>query len=554
MEVESQETIDELELYVFIQKLLDAGRKKEASRLIWPWIQPNEWRDKIYDHLEAHPYCAIMGHGSAAKTFTSCEWFLMDWWTHPQITALIITSDTIPAMERRIWSDIKRLWSQTSVPMPGHLIDSKRMIVHDHMDKKNAIAGIAAEDKDSQTKIQGLHTHRVRVIIDEADNKDSQSVWKALSNLKTSGDLKVVALANPSNRMSEFGRHCEPVSGWGSVNVETDTSWESKAGWHVLRLDGLRSPNVVAGYDKFPFLLLNSAVTDIREKKGIHDLEWWTYIRAMYSPLGDARTIFSPDILVNCRKPLTWYADTQPIASCDPALEEGGDACVMTLGRMGRLAADSKKTILKIERMFPILQRDPRKPATIDKGDQIIEHLKAHGVEPDRFAIDCTGEGRGISDYIKFAWHQGQTVPTMDVRFGGDPTDMSITSEDTRKASDRFDRFVSELWYVAREWCKLGLVWVPDGTCYDLPRDLESRLYTLRGAEGKISIEPKKDMKKRGLKSPDYGDAFCLLIHLARTLAAGFKPGIFKTRTAMPLRQRLKRHEYVGTANYGVEG
>lgn len=543
--------VDELELRTYIFELLYAGKKKQASKLIWPWIEPNEWRDKIYDHLESSSHCAIMGHGSAAKTFTSCEWFLLDWWTDPQNTALMITSDTIPAMERRVWSDMKRLWSQTSIPMPGILVDSKRMILYSHLDKKNAIAGVAAEDKDSQTKIQGLHTKRVRVIIDEADNKDSQSVWKAISNLETSGDLKVVALANPSNRMSEFGRHCEPIGGWGS---ELGNRWVSKAGWATLRLNGLESPNLVAGYDKFPFLLTNKAVESIRTKLGTNHPEWFSFVLGTYSPLGDTRTIFSPDILLNCRKPIVWYAETQPIAACDPALEEGGDSCVLALGRMGRLAADYKKTGIQVQKMFPIQQRDPRKPATIDKGDQIIEHLKAHGVEPDHFSIDCTGEGRGISDYIKYAWKPGQTVPTLDVRFGGSPTEMTTTTEDRKPANERFDRFVSELCYVAREWSKLGLVWVPEGISEELPRDAESRLYELIGAKGLISVETKRAMKKRGLRSPDYFDCYCLLIHLARTLAAntGFKPGIFAKPQGLGMMDRLKKKAYVGNPTYGV--
>lgn len=548
----NQDTIHKSELYVYIMELLKDNRKKEASQLIWPWIEPNEWRDKIYEHLESNSHCAIMGHGSAAKTFTSCEWFLLDWWSDPQNTALMITSDTIPAMERRVWSDMKRLWSQTSVPMPGILVDSKRMILYSHLDRKNAIAGVAAEDKDSQTKIQGLHTKRVRVIIDEADNKDSQSVWKAISNLETSGELKVVALANPSNRMSEFGRHCEPVGGWGS---EIGMKWVSKAGWSILRLNGLDSPNLKAGYDKFPFLLTNKAVESIRTKLGTNHMEWFSFVLGTYSPLGDTRTIFPPDILVNCRKQIVWYADTEPIASCDPALEEGGDSCVLTLGRMGRLASDYKKTGIQVQRMFPIKQLDMTKPPTIDKGDQIIGHLKAHGVEPDHFSIDCTGEGRGISDYIKYAWQPGKTVPTLDVRFGGSPTELTLTTEDTKPASERFDRFVSELWYVSREWCRLGLVWVPDGVGDDLPRDLESRLYELLGSKQMISIESKKAMKKRGLKSPDYGDAFCLLIHLARSLASstGFKPGIFAKPKGLSVIDRLKRNQaYVGNPTYGV--
>lgn len=544
--------MSEEEVFTWVNASLKQGLKQQVALVLWPWLVQNEWRRRIYAALDAHDYVAIMGHGSASKTFTATEWFLLDWWTEPESTALAITSDTLGSMDRRIWSDIKTLWSKTAIRMPGILIDSKRMIVYSQLDKKNAIAGMAAEDKDSQTKIQGLHTKRVRVIIDEADNKDSQSIWKALSNLSTSGHFKVCALANPANRQSEFGQHCEPPDGWASINPEVDMEWKSKAGWQVLRLDGLNSPNVTAGYDKFPFLLTRKAIEEIREKKGVNSLEWWTYVRAMYSPQGDARTIFTPALLLACRKPLTWYAQTEPIATCDPALEEDGDSCVLSLGLCGRLAEDTKKWGLKLEEQIKIFRKDLSLPASMDKGNQILKILKEKGVSPDHFAIDCTGEGLSISDHIKTAWEPGKVVPTVAVRFGQGATEMLITTEHTKKAFEIYDRFVTELWYGAREWAQLGLVWMADGLPRELTTDLESREYSLDGAKDLISIETKRIYKKRTkLPSCDHGDSFTLMPYLVRLIATGFKPGRFVREKGDALAS-FKKKSYVFNASYGV--
>lgn len=534
--------------------LLEDGNKRGAAKILWPWIVPNPYRGQIYDDLDAHDFVAIMGHGSASKTFTCVEYFLLDWWTDPQNTALVITSDTLGSMDRRIWSDVKTLWSKTAITMPGVLIDSKRMIVYNHMDKKNAIAGMAAEHSDSQTKIQGLHCKNIRFIIDEADNPYSQSIWMALSNLGTSGNMKGVALANPVNRQSEFGQHAEPVNGWTSLNHAVDSAWMSKKKWWTRWFDGLRSPNIVAEKDEFPFLLTKKGVQDVREGKGETSLEWWSYIRGMYSPQGDQRTIFSPDILVSCRKPLVWYTTTQPIAACDPALEEGGDNCVLGLGIMGHLAHDIKKVGFKLEKSIKIHRKDMSVPASIDKANQIIAICKQHGVEPDHFAIDCTGEGRAVSDHIKFAWNPGKTAPTLDLRFGQGATEQTLTTDSTKKACELYDRFVSELWYGAREWCKLGLVWIPEGLPQELTVDLESRLYGLVGGKDLISIETKREYKKRTkLLSPDHGDMFCVLAYLVRYLARNFKPGLIATPIVKNSLARFKKLGYVGNASYGVK-
>lgn len=527
---------------------LREGHKKKAARLIWPWMVQNSQTDKIWDALDKYPYLAIMGHASASKTFTCAAWFLLDWWTNSGETALIITSDTIASMNRRVWSDIKTLLLKANVPMHGILIDSKRIIQHSQMDQKNAIAGVAAESDDAQSKIQGIHTKRVRVLIDEADNKLSQSIWGAISNLGASGDMKVVALANPSDRLGEFGRHCEPKSGWSSLNPEIDDEWDSRMGWHVLRLDGLKSPNIVAGTDIYPFLLTNSGLANIREQRGENSPEWWSYVRAWYPPSGAVQAVFPTEIIDKSRKKITWYSTTTPIASCDPAFD-GGDTCSLVIGKMGRLMEAPTKTGIEVNKFISIKRKDTDKPISIDFGDQIMAILKNENVEPENFAIDSTGNALGMSDYIQHAW-KAKILP---VNFGGAPTDMMITTEDTRKASTRFDRFVSELWYVAREWMKLGLLAIPNPP-RDLSIQLEGRLYELIPTSGKIRVETKIKMKERGLKSPDEADALMLLVHLARTRSKSGTIGLSEPGKKFDPLHRFKKIQNTYNITYGVEG
>lgn len=541
---ESKKSRKESEKRATVITLLTLGRKRDAAKILWPWFIQNEWTDKIWNAIESHQFLCVMGHGSASKTFTASAWMLLDWWTHPEKTALIFTSVTIDTMKGRIWSDIKTLWSKSEVTMPGILVDSRRMIQYSPMDQKNAINGVAADSDNAQTKIQGLHTDRIRVIIDEADNHQSRSVWGALSNLGTSGELKVVALANPVDRSGDFGQHVEPKNGWTSINPEVDFEWPTRLGAHALRLDGLRSPNIVAGEDIYPFLLTNKNLKTIRDGKGENSPEWWAYVRAWYPPEGTLRTIFNPEIIQKFRQKIVWYAGTTPIAACDPAFE-GGDNCILTLGRMGRLVDNPEKTAVEFQEFIRIKRVNTGNPVTIDFGDQIVARLKAHGVQPENFAIDCTGNALGLSDYIRHAW--GEILP---VNFGGSPTEMKITGEDSQRAVDRFDRFVSELWYVAREWCKLGHIHVSTEP-RELRLQLESRIYELM-TSNKIKIEPKQRMKERGLESPDYGDAFCLMIHLARVRSHGFTPAIFEKKHVDPIK-RFKKNQSVFGMDYGIK-
>lgn len=529
-----------------VATFIASGDKKSAAKLLWPWLTENEQTDKIWACLDKYSYLAIMGHASASKTFTCAAWFLLHWWENCKETAILVTSDTIASMNRRVWSDIKILLSKTSVPMPGLLVDSKRMIKHSQADDKNAIAGIAAESDDAQSKIQGVHTKQIGLLIDEADNKLSKSIWGAMSNLGASGEIKAVALANPVDRIGDFGKNCEPAEGWGSINPESDFEWESRTGWHVLRLDGLRSPNIILGEDKYPFLLTNKGLEDIRKQKGENSLEWWCYVRAWYPPMGTNTSVFTQEIIQKSRGKHIWYGATTKIASCDPAFE-GGDDCVLMLGTMGRLAENPKRTGFVLDKEIIIKRKDTAKPVTIDFGDQIIKILDDEDVEGKNFAIDCTGNALGMSDYIQHARKQAHIA----VNFGGSPTDMLITGEDSKKASERYDRFVTELWYSTREWMKLGLFKIPR-LSRSLEIQLESRLYDLIGAQRKIRVQTKEEMKKNGFGSPDFGDTACLLCHVVRTRSDTPTPSLFEKKQYNPMK-RFQRQAFNFRQDYGVK-
>ncbi len=504
----------------WIFELLEKGKKREAAELLWPQIVQNEQSLKIWDAIENNTHLCIMGHASASKTFTCAQWFLLDWWSRPTETAVIITSDTIGSMKRRIWSDLKMLWSSAKVKMPGILVDSKTIIQYSPIDQKHAIAAVAAEAKEATSKIQGVHSKFIRVLIDEADNKLSNSVWAAIPNLETSGeDFKCVALANPFDKSGEFAERCKPKDGWDSLNPEVDMEWKGQSGWHVLRLDGLQSPNIASGEDKYPFLLTNKGLASIREKEGEHSPQWWAYIRAFYPPEGSIHSIFTPSILKSATGKHLWYAEATPCAAADPAFE-GGDQFALGFGHYGRLAENPLKMGVQLEETVFLKRKHMEMEHTIDLAFQTVEHLKARGIKASDFCIDATGMALGVADHVKYL--HGKEV--LAVQFGGSPTEYRVTQQDSLLPKDRYDRFVTELWYVGREWCKLGLAKIvnPSG---DLLEQLENRLYSLIGKD-KVRAETKKEMKGRGLQSPDEGDMLNLLIHLVRIRSLGIVPSI----------------------------
>ena len=111
---------------------------------------------------------------------------------------------------------------------------------------------------------------------------------------------------------------------------------------------------------------------------------------------------------------------------------------------------------------------------------------------PSAINVDVIGLGSGVVDRLRELG-----LPVRGVNVGEQPS----------SNPERFMRLRDELWWKTREWFESRAVTIPkdDG----LIAELVSPKYKLESS-GKIKIESKDDMKKRGVRSPNKADALCL--------------------------------------------
>lgn len=116
----------------------------------------------------------------------------------------------------------------------------------------------------------------------------------------------------------------------------------------------------------------------------------------------------------------------------------------------------------------------------------------------------------------------------IEVQFGGGPTGYTTNDEHYGYANRR-----SEMWGNLKSWLPYGAIEDDD----ELAADLTGPTYDFAIRQGRdvIMLERKEDMKSRGLRSSDLGDA------LALTLAAPIAP---RHGTAVARRSRPMAVEY----------
>jgi len=112
----------------------------------------------------------------------------------------------------------------------------------------------------------------------------------------------------------------------------------------------------------------------------------------------------------------------------------------------------------------------------------------------DFVAIDGTGGyGAGVIDRLR---EMGYGSKVIEVTFS------ARALED-----DKFKNKRSEIWAATRDWLIAGAQLPNDDA---IQHDLCSVTYKFDSAGDKLQLESKAEMKKRGIKSPDIGDAICL--------------------------------------------
>ena len=151
---------------------------------------------------------------------------------------------------------------------------------------------------------------------------------------------------------------------------------------------------------------------------------------------------------------------------------------------------DNESVLFRRQGRMAFTPRMWRELDLMSLSDQVMQEVVLH--QPQAIFVDATGVGGGVVDRLR---QLGASVVPVD--FGGAPMD-------TRFADRR-----SEMWWLMADWVKKGGM---------LPQDSQLRNelltpnfdFTSSGKITKFKLEGKKELRKRGVESPDRADGLAL--------------------------------------------
>lgn len=523
----------------FVKHLLDGDQFEAAATVLWG-EQVYDWRPRsaqdTWRCLFEHDKLLIQGAGAMGKTFNAAAWFLLDWMRDPEYTCIKVVSLTEQHAQRNVFAAIKTFY-RTALVKPEYKGESdlvKSIQVND--DDKNGIHLVAVPKGDSGAgTLRGFHPSprvkahprwgtmsRTHVVLDEAEEVPA-GVWEGLQNILSAADtrdskgrIKIFGASNPKDRTSEFGKRCEPERGWQSIDCEEDFEWESREGWHILRLDAARCENVVKRDVVFPGFQTYEGYMAY-EARG-KTPEYYTMARGFFPQEGIAMGIITPAMMDNAIGNLRFVGPVVPLAAFDLALE-GRDQVVCSFGRFGLCDGwtprDGKFREFKNQRIA--LQLDsqinfPKMP-TLEQTQQIIRWAKEMRIGPNWLCVDRTGNGAGIHDALSTLY--GPEV--MGVNYSWAASETRILGEDSQRANELYSGVVTELIFGLAKYLEFEFLKIsPSFRVEELMRQAVGRRYKQVGV-GLVRVESKGDYIKRTRQhSPDNLDSLSLLVYLLR--------------------------------------
>lgn len=569
-------TMDQLqiELYMFREKedAIESGHDRyfhyqNICRLLWdeedcsPWAETMR-REFCGDSVKlGEPlHVVVTGPASAGKSTEAARFAVVWMWAAPLEFAVPVTSTSVKMSKKRIWAEIKRLYTAAKIKakklygydMPGHLVDSSAEIQITKGDSQHSIAIVPGSQTfmtDGIKKLQGWHARYVLVLADELQDMTKEVIESCVNMKAGTKEFIFIGLGNGQSWFNTLGQCMLPKGGNPEdVNVEMER-WETQDGI-CLHFDGLKSPNltnpgpVVKGVrqNPFPYLVDQAQIDSVIKRFGENSVQYWQMVRGFPPPDDSFMSVVSESLLIkfgamqnqDLQPGFKWYA------GLDPAF--GGDGCVLKFAKVGTFVVAQGEEVrmgIVAAHCIPLkIVASKNQPEEFQIAEQVMEHCKQYDVEPRNFSGDGTGVGRGALAVIREKWSNSIHV----VQFGGGASDLPVSNIDSQPCKLAYWDRVTELYFSMKTFVMNNQV---RGLTTSMARGFGCRTYKTDRSRSKL--QDKSEARKALGRSPDEEDAFVTIIDNLRHQGYFAGPMGFNRTWQKMIRESYLSGDYAAT-------
>lgn len=417
------------------------------------------------------------------------------WWvsSHPPGTAMVVTTATTFRQVRTIlWPHIRRVSQRHQLPgyETVNLVEWQR-------DGEIAAFGFSAHGYD-ESAVQGIHAPHLLVVVDEAGGIASQ-LGGALNSLMTGGHTRMLLLGNPptADPDSWFEECCAselfntiPISAYDTPNFTGEDAGICQS-----------CPPVVPEHPVTEHLVDEEWVNDTVTQFGEHSAWVEARVHARFPHAVGSKTIPADWVEMALKRDV-------PLAG---AIRLGVDVAGSGGDEMAIARADGQHV------RVVHTQVGEQNENAVDVAGEVLRFIKeaeedhtARGERQQvRCKVDAVGVGWGVVGLLRRWGQEGKHRSQI----------VAVGAGESARESDRYTNVRAEMWWTGRlafqptvqDDGDLGSTWT-----IDVDRRTHAQLsapgYTAEST-GRVQIEKKSDMKKRGVDSPDRAEAVLMAIY-----------------------------------------
>lgn len=403
--------------------------------------------------------CACKGPGKSA-ILAMLIWHFLATRRQSKVAATSISGDNLRDC---LWTELAKWQQYSPFLMATFEWQKERIIARDKPDLHWASARTWSKSADVAQQadtLAGLHADYILFVIDESGGVPDAVAVSAEAALSTGIESRFLIAGNPTECSGPLWHACNRDKHlWTVIEITGDPDDPKRS--RRIDVAWARQQIAMHGADN-PWVLAN--------------------VFGKFPP-SSANTFIPGDLVRAARKREAVATMHDPFIIGVDVARFGDDEAVIVF-RKGNDARTHKCVKFRnIDNM-----------ALASHVAQYAEHFKA-----DAVFVDGGGNGGGVVDRLM----QMNVKNVIEVQFGG-KSDRVEFQGDTAV----YDNKSAEMWGRMKTWLKHGAI--EDSN--DLERELSNRRYGYNQRYGRdaIALEPKEDMKKRGLASPSWADGLCL--------------------------------------------
>lgn len=419
---------------------------------------PDPWQQAVLNDLAHNPFVSVrsgQGVGKTGLEAVAVIWYLC---CRPN-PKVICTAPTRQQLNDVLWAEIAKWlegtlvknflkWTKTKVYMIGN------------EERWFATARTATKPEN----MQGFHEDYMLFVVDEASGV-ADNIMEAILGTLSGAENKLLMCGNPTRTSGVFyDSHHRDRSDYKTHKV---SSWDSS------RASKDNIERLIRKYGE------DSDVVRVRVYGEFPKSEPDTFIHLEKIEAAAMREVYMTE-------------DGIRAIPNEASLEFGVD--------VSRYGDDETVIVPRIGNYVPFL-KTYNKQDTMTTAGHVIRHAKTLMLEFGRpscvIKIDDDGVGGGVTDRLReIVQEEGLYIDVIDCHNGG----RALNPEN-------YFNWGSESWATIRTFIHDGDIQLPNDE--DLIGQLSTRKYRVT-SKGKIQLESKDEMKKRGLRSPDRADALVL--------------------------------------------